>query len=49
MTFTPVDDELAHWDATETATRIAAGDVSAREVMEAAVDRARAAAPSMPS
>ncbi|MEX1280156.1 MAG: amidase family protein, partial [Acidimicrobiia bacterium] len=45
MTFTPVDDELAHWDATETAIRIAAGDVSAAEVMEAAVDRARAAAP----
>ncbi|MCB9686393.1 MAG: amidase [Alphaproteobacteria bacterium] len=33
-------DELGTWDAVETAERIAAGDVSAREVVEAAIARA---------
>ncbi|MCA9493823.1 MAG: amidase, partial [Myxococcales bacterium] len=33
-------DELGAWDAVQTAERIAAGDVSAREVVEAAIARA---------
>ncbi len=32
---------MAEWDATETAARIASGDVSVREVVEAAVTRSR--------
>lgn len=37
-------DELARWDAVETATRLRRGDVSAREVVEAAILRAEGAA-----
>ncbi len=41
----PASDELARWDATETAERVRAGEVSAREVVVAAVERAEAATP----
>jgi len=37
-------DELGSWDAVETAERVRAGDVSAREVIDAAIARAEAAA-----
>lgn len=36
-------DELGAWDAVETAARIRAGDVTASEVLEAAIERAQAA------
>lgn len=41
----PSTDDLKAWDAVETAERIRAGDVSARQVIEAAIERAKAAAP----
>jgi amidase len=41
--FAPIIDDHASWDATETANRIRSGEVSALEVVEAAVRRAEAA------
>lgn len=47
MTTSPssTDPDLANWDATETAARIRDGDVSAREVVDAAITRAQKAEP----
>src|SRR5579871_3247176 len=39
------DDAFASWDAVETAQRIRAREVSAREVIDAAIARAEAASP----